>query len=216
MPRLLSRLQLGILVLVLGVIALTAAVTYATTRPETPGDDSATAGFLRDMTTHHAQAVEMGLIAYQRSKDPAIRTLAYDIATSQQAQIGMMQGWLEAWDLSQTGAQPAMAWMGMPMEGRMPGMAAPDEIERLQTLSPGEADVLFMQLMIPHHVAGVEMARAVLNRSDEAIVTNLAGKMVAAQGAEIDTMQRMLKERGAEVVPAGTQPATPGAMDMGG
>ena len=212
MSRVVSRLQLGILVLVLSVIAVTAATTYAMTRPEHPGDDSATAGFLRDMTTHHAQAVEMGLIMYQRSEDPAIRTLAYDIATSQQAQIGMMQGWLQAWDLSQTGAESPMTWMGMPMEGRMPGMAAPDEIKQLQTLPPGEADILFMQLMIPHHVAGVEMAEAVLNRSDEAMVTNLAGKMVSAQQAEIDTMQTMLEERGAERLPMDGD----AEMEMGG
>ena len=30
----------------------------------TPGDDSAEAGFLRDMSTHHAQAVEMSMIAH--------------------------------------------------------------------------------------------------------------------------------------------------------
>ena len=56
---------------------------------------SADAGFARDMTDHHAQAVEMALIAYQRTEDEAVRLLAYDIATSQQAQIGMMAGWLE-------------------------------------------------------------------------------------------------------------------------
>ncbi|MGI8642951.1 MAG: DUF305 domain-containing protein, partial [Thermomicrobiales bacterium] len=131
-------------------------------------------------------------------------------------QIGMMQGWLQAWDLSQTGAEPAMAWMGMPMDGRMPGMAAPAEIERLQSLPPDEADVLFMQLMIPHHVAGVDMAEAVLNRSDEPLATGLAEKIVAAQQSEIDIMQMMLEERGAEVAPVTDEMATPGAMDMGG
>lgn len=216
MPRVISRLQIGLLVAVLSIVALTAASTYALTRPETPGDDSAAAGFLRDMTTHHAQAVEMGLIMYNKSKDPVIQALAYDIATSQQAQIGMMQGWLKAWDLSQTGAEPAMAWMGMPMEGRMPGMADPAEIERLRSLSPDEAEVLFIQLMIPHHVAGVEMAEAVLNRSDEPLATGLAEKIVAAQQSEINMMQMMLEERGAGVVPVSNEMARPGAMDMGG
>jgi uncharacterized protein (DUF305 family) len=216
MPRVISRLQIGLLVAVLSIVALTAASTYALTRPETPADDSAAAGFLRDMTTHHAQAVEMGLIMYSKSQDPVIQALAYDIATSQQAQIGMMQGWLQAWDLSQTGAEPAMAWMGMPMEGRMLGMAAPDEIERLRSLSPDEAEVLFIQLMIPHHVAGVEMGEAVLNRSDEPLATGLAEKIVAAQQSEINMMQMMLEERGAGVVPVSNEMARPGAMDMSG
>lgn len=216
MPRITSRLQIGFLVAVLSIVALTAATTYALTRPETPDDDSAAAGFFRDMATHHGQAVEMGLIMYNKSENPAMQALAYDIATSQQAQIGMMQGWLQAWDLSQTGAEPAMAWMGMPMDGRMPGMAAPDEIERLRSLSPDEAEVLFMQLMIPHHVAGVEMAEAVLNRSDEPLATGLAEKIVAGQQSEIDLMQMMLEERGAGIVPTTDEMSTPGAMDMGG
>jgi len=59
-----------------------------------PGDDSPEAGFARDMTTHHAQAVEMGLIAYRNSDNPAVRQIAIDIATNQQGEIGMMQSWL--------------------------------------------------------------------------------------------------------------------------
>ncbi len=203
MSPLVSRFRAGVLVAVLGIIAVTAATTYAVTRSEPPADDSAAAGFLRDMVTHHAQAVEMSLIVYNTTTDPTVRALAYDIATSQQAQLGMMQGWLQAWDLSQTGAKPAMAWMGIPMDGRMPGMAASAEIERLQTLPPDEADVLFMQLMIPHHMAGVQMAEAVLNRSDEPLVTGLAQKIVAAQQSEINAMQMVLKKRGARWSPRG-------------
>ena len=33
-----------------------------------PGEHSAEAGFARDMSTHHAQAVEMGLIAFQHGE----------------------------------------------------------------------------------------------------------------------------------------------------
>ncbi len=56
----------------------------------TPGDTSPEAGFARDMSTHHAQAVEMAMIAWQKVTDPEVKKLAYDIATGQQAQIGVM------------------------------------------------------------------------------------------------------------------------------
>lgn len=163
-----------------------------------PGEGSAEAGFARDMSVHHAQAVEMAEIVRDKTESEEIRLLAADMALTQQGQIGRMQGWLDSWNLSATGAEPAMSWMGHPTEGRMPGMASPEEIERLQNAPPAEADRLFLQLMIPHHQAAVPMAEAVMERTDRPEVENLAGAMAATQSGEIRTMREMLEERGAE------------------
>ena len=51
-------------------------------------------GFAQDMSVHHRQAALMAGIARERSTDPAVRSLAFDIETSQLEQIGRMQGWL--------------------------------------------------------------------------------------------------------------------------
>src|SRR5690242_4876045 len=51
-----------------------------------PGDTSVEAGFLRDMSTHHAQAVEMSMIAHADSANPEIVSLAGDIALTQHGQ----------------------------------------------------------------------------------------------------------------------------------
>jgi uncharacterized protein (DUF305 family) len=95
-----------------------------------PSNDSAEAGFARDMIVHHAQAVQMAEIVRDKTKSDSMRLLASDISLTQQAQIGIMQGWLGAWVLPLTGSEPAMAWMGHPTEGLMPGMATPEEIDR--------------------------------------------------------------------------------------
>jgi Domain of unknown function (DUF305) len=50
-----------------------------------PGDDSAEAGFTRDMMVHHAQAVEMAEIVRDKTESEDIGTLAPDIALTQQA-----------------------------------------------------------------------------------------------------------------------------------
>jgi uncharacterized protein (DUF305 family) len=107
---------------------------YLSGRP--PGDDSVEAGFARNMMVHHAQAVEMAEIVRDRTESEEIRILATDIALTQQAQIRMMQGWLDVWGLPATSTEPAMAWMGHPTEGRMPGMASPEEVNRLGELPP--------------------------------------------------------------------------------
>ncbi len=168
-----------------------------------PGDGSAEAGFARDMSVHHAQAVEMAEIVRDKTESEDVRLMATDMALTQQGQIGRMQGWLDAWGLPATGAEPAMSWMGHPTEGRMPGMASPEEIERLRNAPPEEAEVMFFRLMIPHHRAAVPMAEAVMEETDRPEVENLAGAIAASQQGEIELMREMLEERGAEA-PSGS------------
>lgn len=181
-------------------------------RPDTPSDSSAEAGFARDMSIHHAQAVEMALIAKERTEDPAIQTLATDIILTQQAQIGQMRGWLDAWGLPPNGSQPQMAWMGHAVDGRMPGMAGPEDIDRLRQMPAAEMDELFLDLMIVHHRAGVGMANAILDRSDESPVRFLAQAMATSQKYEIDVMQDLLETKGFDRVPD-EEMSMPG-MDM--
>lgn len=168
-----------------------------------PGEGSAEAGFARDMSVHHAQAVEMAEIVRDKTRSEEIRLMAADMALTQQGQIGHMQGWLDAWSLPATGAEPAMSWMGHPTEGRMPGMASPEEIERLQEAPPEEADRLFLRLMIPHHQSAVPMAEAAMRQTDRPEVDDLAGAIAASQRGEIERMEEMLEERGAGA-PEGT------------
>ena len=163
-----------------------------------PGDGSAEAGFARDMSVHHAQAVEMAEIVRDKTESEEVRIMAADMALTQQGQIGRMQGWLEVWNLPATGAEPAMSWMGHPTEGRMPGMASPEEIARLQNASSEDADKMFFRLMIPHHQAAVPMAEAVIGETDRPEVENLARAIAATQPGEVELMKEMLKERGAE------------------
>src|SRR5215210_377932 len=166
---------------------------------EAPADASAEAGFTRDMMVHHAQAVQMAEIVRDRTESEEIQTLAADIALTQQGQIGQMQGWLAVWDIPPTGSEPAMTWMGHPTEGRMPGMASPEELNDLQQASPEEADTLFLQLMIPHHEAALPMAEAALESSDRPEVDRLAGAIAASQRGEIEMMKGLLNQRGTPI-----------------
>jgi uncharacterized protein (DUF305 family) len=88
-----------------------------------------------------------------------------------------------------------MAWMGHPMDGLMPGMATPEEIGRLSQLPPDRADVLFLRLMIAHHEAAIPMAGAILKRTDEPEVRQLAQSLQKAQRAEVENMKVMVKKK---------------------
>jgi uncharacterized protein (DUF305 family) len=163
-----------------------------------PGEGSVEAGFARDMSTHHAQAVEMAGIVRDKTESDDIRILASDIALTQQGQIGQMRGWLDGWGLSPTGPEPAMSWMGHPTEGLMPGMATTEQINQLRQAPPAEADRLFLRLMIPHHQAAVPMAEAAVEETDQREVEGLARTMISSQKAEVKIMEDMLRERGAK------------------
>jgi uncharacterized protein (DUF305 family) len=212
-----------VLALVLaGVLALVVAgvVGNATAGAHAPGDSSVAAGFARDMTDHHAQAVDMATIIGQRTKSPQIRTLATDIALTQTNQMGQMQGWLNQWGLSLGRTGPPMQWMTqqrmdmahasgttlpamdpalmrLQPDGRMPGLATAAQVRRLSTLPEEQADVLFLQLMIAHHRAGVAMARMAQALTGVGVVDRLAATMVTGQQNEILQMTQLLTQRGA-------------------
>ncbi|NUS72696.1 MAG: DUF305 domain-containing protein [Corynebacteriales bacterium] len=191
----------GIIALV--AIALGFGIGVWVALPNHPGDDSAEVGFARDMSTHHEQAVEMAMWEYKNGSDSQLNAIAYDIATTQKAQVGIMSAWLSKWDVSQTGTEKPMAWVpgGSHMlteNGLMPGMASPDQMKNLRSLTGHDLDVEFCKLMIAHHIGGIHMIDAVLDADDvDSEVRELAEQMKKGQQYEIDVLQNKLQELGA-------------------
>lgn len=213
--------RLRVLAVVAVVAVLVGALAFVAGRVTTIGADpsttSAEAGFSRDMQTHHRQGVEMALLVYASTSAPDVRTLAYDITTTQGVQTGKMAGWLELWGLSPYSAEPEMTWMTTPGRSAgghahgtdgaahvpgepMPGLATPAQMAELTARAvpetAAEADVLFLQLMIAHHRGAVDMAVALLDRSSHPVVTSFSRGVVASQESEIELMQTMLESRG--------------------
>lgn len=206
----------GRLLVVVGLLVLVALVIGALVgRVTSPGspmptEASAEAGFARDMQTHHGQAVEMSLLVRERTDNAEIRLLALDIATAQTQQQGQMFAWLTMWGLPQTSSADEMEWLSRPVidgsaghDGHgghtpgepMPGVASFEQIQALQNATGVEAERIFLELMIDHHLGGVDMAEAVLARSNNPLVTPLAQGMVQLQQKEIDYMNELLAER---------------------
>jgi uncharacterized protein (DUF305 family) len=164
----------------------------------TPGRTSAEAGFARDMQVHHLQGVDMAMIVRDRTDDPVMQGMTYDMATTQGHQAGQLYGWLAAWGLDQLGSQPPMTWMGHTGQGMgalMPGMATPEQMSALSAASGVEAERVFLRLMIAHHRGALEMAEAVLERSEHPVVMAFARGVILSQRSEIALMSTMLEER---------------------
>ena len=204
-------------VIAVGLVALGGglAVALGIGRGEpTPSADSVDVGFSRDMARHHLQGVEMANVALERTEDDDVRTLAFDISSTQSNQVGRMQGWLVLWDQSFTGGE-LMAWMGdtehgghdmsgmtSDESGLMPGMATGEELANLRELSGEASDVEFLRLMIRHHQGGKDMAEYAAENAGQAAVQDLARSIADSQSAETTLMAGMLADRGGTPLPA--------------
>lgn len=191
-----------------GLVARDSVTTYG------PSADAIDTAFLQDMSVHHRQAVQMAVLERERTTDPRLAQLAFDMESSQTMQVGMMEGWLRLWDqpISPPGGVH-MEWMGMPSTS-MPGMATDPELGELRTLSGTPLDVRFLQLMLRHHEGGFPMLAAASGRADVSAVGTLADAMLRAQTSEAQTMRAMLAERGAAPLPSPTHGAGHGGMPM--
>jgi uncharacterized protein (DUF305 family)/uncharacterized cupredoxin-like copper-binding protein len=98
------------------------------------------------------------------SSTPAVETAANDPCV-----VGMAT--------PSTGMPQAGMMMGTPpMGGDMAGMM-------------GQFDLMFIDMMIPHHASAVAMAQVAETRSEHPELRTLAEEIIASQSAEIDQMQ---------------------------
>ena len=212
-------LVLGAVALIVIAFAVGFFVHPSSSADTTPAADSVDVGFAQDMTVHHNQAIDMATLAYTNASDPLVKGLAYDILTSQQNQVGQMQGWLALWDRAplptggymgwmtdhgddhSAGGDTAMGDMAMSHDGpvaTMPGMASSDDLARLRTATGQSVDVLFLQLMLRHHQGGLPMMEYGAEHAETAAVRNLSQTMVNTQTSEAELMTQMLTEKGAQ------------------
>ncbi|WP_206793179.1 DUF305 domain-containing protein [Amycolatopsis sp. MtRt-6] len=182
-----------------------------------PAAGSVEVGFAQDMSTHHLQAVTMAGIARDRTTDPEIKQLSFDIERTQLEQVGRMKGWLMLWDQPEQPIGAPMQWMTEPMPGHggmapasvnpgggplMPGMATDTDLKKLRSLSGRAFDVFFLQLMLRHHEGGTSMAQYAAAHSTLPALKALVNSILTSQGAEVEQIKLMLSGRGAQPLPA--------------
>ncbi|TCO57388.1 DUF305 domain-containing protein [Actinocrispum wychmicini] len=209
----------------LAILLVGAAIGMLITLASTGGDNvpdanSVDVGFAQDMSTHHLQAVSMASWVRDHTEDQEVKTLAFDIESTQKTQVGTFAGFLDLWNQpeSRPPDRQAMSWMatpsaggmhdmgGMNMQGMqpgqlMPGMATQEELAKLRKQTGKDLDVYFLQLMIRHHTGGLSMAKYGQDHAASAPVRNLAHTIVVGQTAEVTYMTSMLTKRGGQPLP---------------
>jgi uncharacterized protein (DUF305 family) len=150
------------------------------------------ARFLDHMAEHHRMAVEMAEAARTRARSADLRTMASEMARTQQAEIEQLQQWRQAWfpgaPADTDGGMMGMMGMMMPMDS---------------LANAADFDRAFLEMMIPHHAGAVMMAAHAQAETGRAEVRAFARRLIEAQAQEIGEMERML----AAMVPPPGAPA---------
>ncbi|MFE9582436.1 DUF305 domain-containing protein [Nocardia sp. NPDC006044] len=211
-----ALLILGVIGAILIGVAIGTLIRLPLNSSSEPDPGAVDVGFTQDMSAHHAQAVEMAGVVLVRSTDTDVRRLAYDIMTTQQNQVGRMQGWLQLWGKPAQSVDGYMGWMSTQPGGHghsggtqtmsgpmatMPGMATPGDLAALRQASGPALDTLFLQLMLRHHQGGLPMIEYAAEHAETTAVRTLADTMDQTQRGEAQLITAMLTARGAVPLP---------------
>jgi len=163
-----------------------------------PGHTAADARFMQGMIAHHAQAVEMSALVFERTEAEDVRQLARRIDISQRDEIALMQRWLA--DRGEA-APDASSHMEHGDGTLMPGMLTAEMMQRLAAASGVEFEKLFLAGMIRHHEGALVMVKelfASTGAGQEPEIFRFAADVDTDQRAEIARMRIMLQQRGTE------------------
>jgi uncharacterized protein (DUF305 family) len=155
-------------------------------------------GFAADMYDHHEQAVQMALIAMDKTTNPGVRAHAVQIAVGQRRESGIFEQFLADRGIDDVDPRrTVMAWMGEPTPSdQMPGLASAEEIVALTNATGEDADRRFLDLMIRHHEGGIHMAEYAAANAETQSMRDLAARIVLDQRGELNDLDQLRLELG--------------------
>lgn len=198
-------LVLGIIALALSGCTINIGMGGSGSGAYSVGDQSASSAsdvmFAQMMIPHHEQALEMSLIALERSTNEDVGELAQRIYDGQGPEIKQMQTWVGngssmggmSHEMPDGTMMPNDMMGGDMMDSStMAGMASEGQLAELVSLDSPEFDILFLQLMIEHHKGALAMVQMIDNSTNPEAV-GLAQEISSTQNAEIDEMTALLR-----------------------
>ena len=143
--------------------------------------------FAKGMLGHHRGAVEMAKIELKYGTDEAMRQLAQDVITAQQAEIDVLNKWLAS---HPDAAKPKPNTVAM----QQSYAKSMENMHGEMTLGVADPvpDMAFARGMLPHHIAAVDMAKVQLEYGTDEEMRQLAQDVIDTQQTEIDMMKNWI------------------------
>lgn len=143
--------------------------------------------FAKGMLGHHRGAIDMAKTQLKYGTDEAMRQLAQNIITAQQAEIGILNKWLASHP-DAAKPKPNTAAMQQAYAKGMENMHG----EMTLGIADPMPDMAFARGMLPHHIGAVDMAKIQLEYGTDEEMRQLAQSIIDTQQVEIDLMQNWI------------------------
>lgn len=169
--------------------AAPAPATQASVQGISTQFNDADAAFIKDMVPHHSGALDMAELAPTRAASAEVKALAAQIAAAQEPEITRMEAMSMAWKVDLPAGGHSMGG-GASMGGGM--SMGGDDVAALTPLSGAAFDKEWLTRMIAHHTSAVSMSEVELAQGENPQGKELAQQIIAAQKAEITTMNGLL------------------------
>jgi uncharacterized protein (DUF305 family) len=143
--------------------------------------------FVDTMIAHHQGAVEMAQMAANQTQNADLLRFTRQIVADQNAEIEQMKRWREQWFKNQPSA------LNMEMSGMADSMKGMD-MSKLAAARDKNFDLMFVEMMIPHHDGAVIMAREALQKAEHQELKTLSNQIIKSQQNEIGQMQEWKKQ----------------------
>ena len=144
--------------------------------------------FVQGMMPHHQGAIDMAKVVLQYGKDPEIKKLAEGVVKAQEGEIAFMKDWLVK--------EGQAAFPVVPDSAKANEQAMSVMMKSMSATYSGDADVDFVNGMIPHHQGAIDMAKVAQQFAKDPSLLKLAGDILGAQEGEITFMKDWLKKHG--------------------
>ena len=147
--------------------------------------------FIQDMMVHHQQALDMAVLAKDRTNSPGVLDASGRIEASQADEIAFMTQWLTVRGeplINQLHADDHQHHVMM-------GMATPAQMQSLRDATGSDFDRHFLSLMITHHEGALEMVETLMEQPGAAYDPTLfefTTDIVNDQEKEIERMHGLL------------------------
>ena len=140
--------------------------------------------FLDTMVDHHQGAVDMAKMALTKSRNEELKKFAQKIIDDQNREIAQMKEWRE----KRYAGKPAAMNMEMPGMADSMKMMMGDGMKKLEAAAGRNFDLMFLDMMTPHHAGAVVMAKEALTKAEHPEIKTMANQIIKSQEAEIKQM----------------------------
>ncbi len=141
--------------------------------------------FIDTMTHHHQGAIDMAEMAVKKTQNQELKAFAQKISSDQKKEIAQMKDWREKW---YAGKPMAMNMEMNGMDDSMKMMMS-GEMKKFEAATGKEFDLMFLDMMTPHHAGATTMAKEALTKAENAELKTLANNIIKEQEAEITQMK---------------------------